>query len=310
MTDNSRDVAAVRLERAARIAETGPDLVPDNIQAMFGLYADEHKARGNRAPALARDLSYGPHPRHLLDVHSAGSASTEPGPVLLFVHGGGFTGGDKHIDGTPYYDTVGAWAVSHGMVGVTMTYRLAPEHQWPAGAQDVGAAAAWVAGHIGAYGGDPSKVIVAGHSAGATHVACYLAGQAGPPGSAAAGVLLSGIYDLALTDPGGIQAAYFGSDTSQYAERSPLDGLAESAIPVMFAVAEIDGLLFHQQAAAALQAYLRRDGKLPPLAWVTGHSHISEVAALGIDDEPLGIPLLRFIESVTSTVLPRPAGPQ
>ena len=63
------------------------------------------------------------------------------------------------------------------MVGVTMTYRLAPQHQWPAGAQDVGQAVAWVAQNIGEYGGDPSRVVLAGHSAGATHVAGYLASQ-------------------------------------------------------------------------------------------------------------------------------------
>lgn len=43
---------------------------------------------------------------------------------------------------------------------------------------------------------------------------------------------------------------------------------------------------------------------------MAGHNHISEVAALGIDDEPLGVPLLRFIEAVTGTVLPRPAYPK
>jgi len=149
--------------------------------------------------------------------------------------------------------------------------------------------------------------VIAGHSAGATHVASYLAGHAGPPTSVAAGALLSGIYDLTITEPNDTQIAYFGADSSEYASRSPLPGLVTSGIPVMFAVAEIDPPVFHQQAAAALEAFRHRDETLPPFAWVAGHNHISEIAAIGIDDEPLGIPLLRFIETVTGTVLPRSA---
>jgi acetyl esterase/lipase len=308
MTGESGDgVAAVRHERAERIQRAGPDISPGNIEAMFGLYAAAHERKGYTAAALARDLQYGPDPRHRLDVHSCDPAAAPAVPVLIYVHGGGFVGGDKHTPGSPYYDNVGAWAVSHGMVGVTMTYRLAPQHQWPAGAQDVGQAVAWVTGHIGGYGGDPARIVVAGHSAGATHVAGYLAGHAGEPASVAAGALLSGVYDLAAGGDGAIQAAYFGADSELHAERSPLPRLVASGIPVLFGLAEIDPPFFHQQAAAALESFLHRNGTLPPLAYAQGHNHISEIASLGIDDEPLGVPLLRFIEAVTGTVLPRPA---
>ena len=64
------------------------------------------------------------------------------------------------------------------MVGVTMNYRLAPQHRWPSGAEDVGAAIEWLATEIGGYGGDAGRIVVAGHSAGASHVAGFLAGQA------------------------------------------------------------------------------------------------------------------------------------
>jgi acetyl esterase/lipase len=90
-----------------------------------------------------------PHERQRLDVHTSGAPVGEPAPVVLFVHGGGFAGGDKHVPGTPMYDHIGAWAVRNGWVGVTMTYRLAPEHPWPAGAQDAAAAAGWVRANIG-----------------------------------------------------------------------------------------------------------------------------------------------------------------
>jgi acetyl esterase/lipase len=299
--------AAVRLERAERIRETGSDMSPASIEAMFGLYARAHEESGCTAPSLTRDLQYGPGPRQRLDVHTAGPDATQPAPVLVYVHGGGFVSGDKHLPGTPYYDHIGAWAVRHGMVGVTMTYRLAPQDRWPAGAQDVSSAVAWVAEHISGYGGDPARVVVAGHSAGATHVAGYLAGHAGVPPSVTAGALLSGIYDLTITERNHMHAAYFGVDPGKYSARSPLAGLAASDVPVLLAVAEFDPPQFHEQASGALEAFMHRSGTLPPLAYALGHNHISEIAALGIDDEPLGLPMLRFIESVTGAVLPRSA---
>jgi acetyl esterase/lipase len=300
----------MRPEQAARIREAGPGMDPDTIQAMFGLFAAAHEEMHHHAPAVERDLAYGPDPRHRLDVHSAAPAGADPAPVLLFVHGGGFVGGDKHTPGTPYYDHIGAWAVGHGMVGVTMTYRLAPQHQWPSGAEDVGRAVAWVTAHIGEYGGDPARIVLAGHSAGATHVATYLAGHAGPPAGVAAAALLSGIYDLPTAERNEMQAAYFGADSGAYSARSPLPGLVASGVPALFSVAEFDPPGFHRQAVAALDAYVRRDGAVPPFAWVRGHHHISEIAALGVDDEPLGVPLLRFVESVTGAGLPRPERPE
>lgn len=321
MTSNGdRDrQAAWRQERAMRIRQMGPELSPGNIEATFGLFTPEQEEAGYLAPAVTRDIAYGPDPRHRLDVHSARQPGAVPpgaaagSPVLIYVHGGGFVGGDKHIPGSPYYDHIGAWAARHGLTCVTMTYRLAPQHQWPAGAQDVAQAVAWVAGNIAQYGGDPSRVVVAGHSAGATHVACYLAGQAGAPAQTAAGVLVSGIYELSPDDQDPTPAAYFGTDSSEYPSRSPLGGLVASGIPALLAVAELDLPRFHQQAGAAMQAFLRRDGTLPPIAYAQGHNHISEIAAFGIDDEPLAAPLLRFIENVASarvTALPQtgPAG--
>jgi triacylglycerol lipase len=136
-----------------------------------------------------------------------------------------------------------------------------------------------------------------------------LAGHGGAPARVAAGALLSGIYELPPGDPNETQVAYFGADTSQYPSRSPLQDLVASGVPVLFAVAEHDLSMFHHQAALALQAFLGRDEMLPPFAYVQDHNHISEIAALGIDDEPLGIPLLRFIESVTAASLPRPERP-
>ena len=176
------------------LRQIGPVGTPEAIATTFELCAPLLGARGYQAPLVERDIHYGPDPRHRLDVHTPAVRVAINTPVLLFVHGGGFFGGDKHLPDLPYYDHVGGWAVNHGMVGVTMNYRLAPPHPWPAGAEDVGAAVAWTHSNIARYGGDPNRIVLVGHSAGAAHVASFLAGHGGPGATGlAAGVMLSGI---------------------------------------------------------------------------------------------------------------------
>jgi len=146
---------------------------------------------------VARDLGYGPAERNVLDVFAAPDAGRGK-PVVVFVHGGGFVRGAKRAEGTPFYDNVALWAAGYGLVGVTINYRLAPDSTWPSGIEDLGAVVAWLKTNIAQYGGDPNKVVLWGHSAGAAHVADYLASQAsrGTVGGIAGAVLTSGFYDL------------------------------------------------------------------------------------------------------------------
>ena len=279
----------------AQLAAADPEDIPGQAPGAWALLTPYHEQAGYTAPRLERDLAYGDHPRQRLDVHAAASAGS-PAPVVLFVHGGGFVRGDKHVPGTPMYDYVGAWAVRHGAVGVTMTYRLAPDHQWPAGAQDVAAAVEWVRGGIAGYGGDPARIVVAGHSAGAAHVASFLTGQGGGSlDGVRGGALLSGIYDLAQR--GELEHAYYGGTPAGTA--STLPGLLTCPVPLLFSVAEHDPRYFHAQAGGVVAAWLARHGVTPHLVWAPGHNHISEIASLGVDDEALGTPLARFIDRVT-----------
>lgn len=254
-------------------------------------------ARRPSAAHVVRDLHYGPDPRHRLDIHRP--AGPDPAPVLVFVHGGGFVSGNKHLPGSPFYDNVGGWAASAGLLAVTLNYRLAPEHRWPAGAQDVARGAAWVQACIGAYGGNPDRIVLVGQSAGAAHVAGALAGHAGPPAPAAAAVLLSGIYDLPAArraaDPAQVQQlhSYFGADDTAYGQRSALPELLAAGRPLLFGVAELDPPLFQEQARAALNA-----GGSPlvaPLLRLHGHNHFSPVLTLGADDGALASALTRLV---------------
>jgi hypothetical protein len=278
---------------------TGMDsaITPELVATSWALLRPFHDTVGYTAPKIDRDLAYGDHERQRLDVHTSGEESGAP--VLVFVHGGGFTGGDKHVAGSPMYDHVGAWAVRNGWAGVTITYRLAPEHTWPSGAQDVAAAAAWVRDNIASYGGDPSRVVVAGHSAGCVHVASYLAGHGGGTlDGIRGGALLSGFYQIPDgTERGGPELSYFGGRPS--AEVNTLPGLLDSEVPLIFAIAERDPRFSHSQIAGLTAAWFARKGSVPQVIWSEGHNHISQIGSVGVDDLALGAQLARFVNRVT-----------
>ena len=225
--------------------------------------------------------------------------------VVVFVHGGGFTMGDKGDATAPFFNNFGAWAVREGFVGVTLTYRLAPDHVWPSGAVDLERAVAWITANIAQYGGDPRRIVLAGQSAGATHVASYLAGQGRPvvgPPTWLQRRLFSGVFDLAIADRNGPTAAYYGADASLYAERSTVKALGSTAVPCLFTVSELDPAQFHRQAAAVVNARLAGTGRTPELLWLAGHNHVSSVMQLGSGVDTLGPSLAGFVRRVAERV--------
>jgi acetyl esterase/lipase len=282
-------------ELAAELRAIGPRIEP---QKTAGLYAGLQPKAPYAWLDLTRDLSYGPHERNVLDVF----ASPDPGrgkPVVVFVHGGGFTRGAKSAEGSPFYDNVGLWAVGTGLVGVTMNYRLAPESTWPSGIEDVAAAVAWLKQNVARYGGDPEKIVLWGHSAGAAHVADYVANAAkrGLDAGVAGAVLTSGFYDLGSEVS--VWKAYYGEDVRTYAERSSLPGLVATDVPLLVNDAELDPDLF-QEEAGKLVAARAAAGKPIERLHLEGHSHISETYAVGTGDRSLSLPVLRFVERVTA----------
>jgi len=284
----------------ARLVGMDPVITPELVQNSWAMLKPFHDKVGYTAPKIDRDKSYGDHERNRLDVHSSGEEHNAP--VFVFVHGGGFVGGDKHVPGMPMYDHVGAWAVRNGWVGVTITYRLAPEHTWPAGARDVAQAVRWVRDNIADYGGDPTRIVVAGHSAGATHVASYITGQGGQGGGSLEGIrgagLLSGLYLIPDgAERGELEVSYFGDKPSS--EVSTLSGLVETDIPLVFSLAERDPGAWHDQITRLFAASLAVRQAVPHVIFSAGHNHISEIGSIGVDDLALGAQLARFVNRVT-----------
>lgn len=295
-TGQGRGVAETPDDILAELRRTGRRFDAETIQAAYDLLTPLQE--GREAPQVVRDLAYGPDPRHRLDVYSAPGET--PRPVLVFVHGGGFVGGDKKREGYPFYDNVGRWATDHGFVGVAATYRLAPDHLWPEAAEDVAAAVRWVAEHAEEYGGDPRRIVVMGQSAGAAHVASYVAGHGGTVADGVVGaVLMSGYYDPPSDPDDELARHYYG--TADLAAKSALAGLVATPLPLLVAVAELDVPLFHRQAAVLLDALLSARGVLPLFVTIPDATHLSEILALGLaaDDGGLdggfGDVLARFV---------------
>jgi triacylglycerol lipase len=294
----SAQVERIPPEVRVKLKELGATVSPQMIQTTFQLYAP---LQPKAPPGLAeyQDLPYGPDDRHRLDVFAPAAKSARAAPVVVFVPGGGYVGGAKSRAGIPFYQNVGYFFARNGAIGVTMNYRLAPRHPWPAGGEDVAAALRWVRKNIGEFGGDPGRVILFGHSAGGTHVAHYIFEESlQPPGGAdgvVGAVVQSGLFDPAGAPPAPNIEAYFGKDRARWAERSLFGKLDGRKIPLFLITAELDPQPFKLETAKLFDMLCKRDGPCPRAKELAGHNHISEVVHLNTADDSMGSDLLAFV---------------
>lgn len=282
-------------EIAKKLAELGRVIEPE---ATAKLYAPLQPTEPYFGVRIERDLKYGPAARNLLDIFMPQNV-TSGRPVLVFVHGGAFTGGNKRrTPESPFYDNIMLWAVKNGFIGVNMTYRLAPQFPWPAGAEDVASAVAWVSKEIAERGGDPSRVYLMGHSAGAVHVASYVSHPEFykvKNGGVRGAILVSALYDLTaalLSDP---EKAYFSSDASHYASESSLPGLLKTTVPLMAVSSEFDLQGFLTQLELFKEATCKRSSGCARTVMLPQHNHMSEVYSINTADTRLTDPILEFV---------------
>lgn len=277
------------------IRSIGTSINPQVVADCMAIYARFLPDPADSVGRIERDVAYGPHERHRLDIFT--SADDGERPVLVYVHGGGFVGGDKHQANTPFYGNVAAWAVRQGFVGVTITYRLAPAHPWPAGAEDVARAVAWLRRNIANYGGSPRRIFVMGQSAGAAHVASYLAmEELHDAASPVAGALMfSGLYDVTSMEKGPLELQYYGSDAALAERQSSLPGLIASDVPMLFTVAEHDPLPFQAQAAVLVSRWFAAKRALPRMLYLPDANHMSAALGIGGGDDFLAPEIAAFI---------------
>ena len=271
-------------------------------------YAREALDRSRQAAARVRnhmDIRYGDDYWQKMDIYLPDDTTHTDLPVLLFAHGGAWTHGYKE-----WLGLMAPVIVETPAIFVSVSYRLAPEYKFPAQAEDVARAVRWTYEHIGEYGGDPHRIFLCGHSAGA-HLAAlvaldekYLAAE-GVPAEAVAGVVgLSGPYDVALLreDAGWCWFAgwYFVEPTfgekAENWEAASAPRFASPAAPP-FLLLYADGDIPHLAAQAyRLSSALAREGVRAPVHKIAGRNHYTIIFNVGKDDDPTTAAVLDFID--------------
>jgi acetyl esterase/lipase len=202
----------------------------------------------------ARDLVYGEGPRQRLDVY-APAVPREPAPVLVFFYGGSWESGAKDD-----YAFVGQALAAQGFVTVLPDYRLYPQARFPDFLQDGAAAIAWVRDNIAAYGGDPRRIVLAGHSAGAYNAVMlgldprYLTAAGVDPKVIRAVAGLSGPYDFLPLDTD-TTIKVFGQ-APNLAETQPATFVGPLSPPAFLATGDADKTV-KPRHTASLAARLR-----------------------------------------------------
>lgn len=229
-------------------------------------------------PRQALNVPYGPHPEQRLDVFTP--APSGSAPLVMFVHGGGWSVGDK-----AQYSVVGNDLARAGIVTVLVNYRLSPAVQHPTHVQDVAHALSWCYRNAARCGADPERLCLFGHSSGA-HLAALVALE--PSYLAAEGldsriirrvIGVSGVaYDLderyAAMSVAPFFTPVFGEDASRWNLAAPMRYIEGSAPPFLL----IHGLGDTEAPPASTEAFaaaLRQAGVPTELVLVPDENHVT-----------------------------------
>jgi acetyl esterase/lipase len=228
--------------------------------------------------------------RHTLDFYAPKGVADFP--VMLFVHGGRWASGDKDL-----YAPLGEAFARAGIGVVVCNYRLSPAAKHPAHVEDVAKAFAWVRANAAKFGGNPERIVLCGHSAGA-HLAAllatdpaHLAAEGHSPRDVRGVIAVSGVY---LILPNVLFAGAFGTDPAVCEKASPLTHAGGRHPPFLLAYADADYPLLDAMAAMMHQA-LRDAGTESALVECAGRDHISVVTNFVNADDPLHRAAREFI---------------
>jgi triacylglycerol lipase len=158
----------------------------------------------------------------------------------------------------------------------------------------------WVSKEIAERGGDPSRIYLMGHSAGAVHVASYVSHpdfHKVKNGGIKGAIVISGIYDLTAGPLNEPERTYFGDDPSRYTGYSSLPGLLKTDIPLMAVSAELDPQVFGGQLEHLKEDTCKRPMGCARTLVLPQHSHMSEVYSINTDDTRLTDQILDFVKA-------------
>lgn len=198
---------------------------------------------------VAHDAAFGTDRRQRLDVYAPRGAAGRALPIIVFYYGGSWSSGTK--DG---YAFVGRALASRGFLVAIPDYRLVPQVRYPAFLEDNAAAPRWVLAHAAQLGGDPDRVVLAGHSAGAYDAAMLALDPRwlGADRRVVRGLIgLAGPYDFLPFDGPVVQRAFAG--VSDPLATQPVHYARSGAPPAFLATGARDTLVLPRNSDALAQ---------------------------------------------------------
>ncbi|HXD99883.1 MAG TPA: alpha/beta hydrolase [Candidatus Acidoferrum sp.] len=248
-----------------------------------------------------RTLAYGPTAIEHLDLYPTSRANA---PVMVFLHGGAWRGGDARSQAY-----AAATFVQAGVHWVVPDFATVMDVGLDGMVAQVRRAVAWVARHAASFGGDPARVYVGGHSSGA-HLAAnvlvtdWVKDFGLPADVVKGGLCVSGMYDLQAVRLSA-RSSYVKFDDRIEHELSPQRHLARLSAPVVVAYAERDSPEFQRQAREFAEA-LARLGRLRRLVVGPGLNHFEIPETLASPDGLLGRAALELMRLASPDAAHRP----
>ena len=229
------------------------------------------------ASVVARGQAYGANPRQRLDVYAPRTAKGRA-PLAVFFYGGSWDSGRRQD-----YNWVGHALAARGFVTIVADYRLYPEVKYPDFLADSAQAVRWACDNAGRYGGDPARIVLVGHSAGAYNAAMlafdgrYLTGAGVNPRQVKAMAGLSGPYDF-LPLQGDITHRIFG-ETADLPGTQPAAYVTAASPPAFLATGDADDMVWPKNTVALARS-LRAAGVEVEERHYPGVDHVRMVLAL------------------------------
>lgn len=225
---------------------------------------------------LGKDIAYADGPRHTLDVYAPQNPAG-PAPVVVFIYGGAWKFGSKND-----YPFVGHALAAKGFVTVIPDYRLVPDVQYPGFLQDNAAAIKWVEDNIGRYGGDPKRVFLVGHSAGAYDAVVLgmdssFLREAGATIPIRGVVGISGPYAVYPFEFSELQAAFGNTDNPQLTQ--PINMPTDEAVPLLLLQGSTD-LIVNPDNTARMKQKFSHDKRSLSAKIYEGLGHMEPIIAL------------------------------
>jgi acetyl esterase/lipase len=225
---------------------------------------------------VTHDVAYGILPRQKLDIYRPDGAG--PAPVVVFFYGGAWNSGSKRM-----YPFVAATLARQGNVVVVPDYRLYPQVRFPAFLQDCAQAVAWTQSHLRDIGGDPNRVFLMGHSAGAYNAVmlavdpAYLA-AAGTSRAKIAGVIgLAGPYDFLPMTGEDVKAVF--ATVGDGPESQPVTYVDGKAPPMLLLAGSADTTVLPRNTLSLAAKVRARGGQVEDRIF-PGVAHIGLVIAM------------------------------